>query len=56
MNLQSLTLKQGPMFQQYVTQKEEGNFNDEIHFNHKPAKNFLTEKRRESAKTAKPQI
>ena len=29
---------------------------DEIQFNHKPTKMLLTEKRRESAKMAKPQI
>ena len=29
---------------------------DEIQFNHKPAKMLLTEKRRESAKMAKPHV
>ena len=29
---------------------------EEIQFNHKPAKMLLTEKRRESAKMAKPQV
>ena len=40
---------------QYVSQKEEIP-TDEIEFNHKPAKMLLTEKRRESAKMAQPQI
>ena len=40
---------------QYVNQKRVLS-TEEIQFNHKPAKMLLTEKGRESAKMAKPQL
>ena len=44
------------MLQKYVSQKKKVISTDEMQFNHKPAKMLLAEKRRESAKMAKPQI